>query len=110
VQEFGHLTVGVPAVVGQRDRLALDLGERLQAAPDPFPVQARLHRLSHLIVGDADLGRPQLAVGRGYGRPDSVDGAAVGDGQHPRRRAADGRVEPRGGPPHLEEHLLSDLL
>ena len=57
-----------------------------------------------------DLGCLVLAVGRRRGRANTVDGAAVGDGHHPRRRATNGRVEPRGSPPHLQEDLLGYLL
>jgi len=110
VQQLGHLTVAVPAVIGQRDRLTLHLGEALQAAPDPFAVQAGFHGLGDLIVWRADVGGLLFAVGRGRRGTDTVNGAAMGDGRHPRRRATHGRVEPRGGPPHLEEDLLGDLL
>jgi hypothetical protein len=110
VQQFGHLAVAVPAVVGQGDRLALHLGQAVQAAPDPFAVQACFHCLGDLIVWRADVDGLVFAVGRGRRGADTVDGAAMGDGHHPRRRATHGRVEPRRGPPHLEEDLLGDLL
>jgi hypothetical protein len=110
LKPVGYLPVGVSAVIGEGDRLALHLGEPVQAAPHPLAVQARLHRLGHLVVRRADLGGPLLTAGRRRGGPDTVDGAAVGYGQHPRRRATNGRVEPSGGPPYLEEHLLCYLL
>jgi hypothetical protein len=51
-----------------------------------------------------------LALGRRRCGPDTVDGAAVGDGHHPRRCATYSRIEPRRGPPHLEKDFLGDLL
>src|SRR6202022_1515743 len=80
------------------------------ATPIPAPVRAFPPPPSHLVLWFVELGGLMLAVGRGRSGADTVDGAAVSDGHHPRRRATHGRVEPCGGPPHLEEDLLGYLL
>jgi hypothetical protein len=53
---------------------------------------------------------PEFALGRRGLGPDPVDGATMGDRQHPGRRAAPGRIEPGRGAPDLEQDLLGDLL
>src|SRR4249920_3016875 len=73
LEQVGYLPVAVSAVVGQGDGLPLHLGEPVQAAPYPLPVQARLHRLSDLVMWCVNLGCLVLAVGRRRGRTNTVD-------------------------------------
>src|SRR5580692_11601024 len=63
----------------------LDVGQAVQAAPDPLAVQTRFHCLGDLIVWGADVCCFVFALGRGRGRPDTVDGAAV---RHTSRRTS----------------------
>jgi hypothetical protein len=74
-------------------------------------LEADGHGLQHLVVVDA--GRPVVAVLPVRGRlvvTDRIDGATVGEREHPALGGAACRVEPRRGLPDLEEHLLGDLL
>ena len=109
-EQAGDLAIGVAAVVGQGDRLALQLGERAQAAPDPLAFKARLDGLGHLVEGDVGGGGTPLALGFPLHRTDPVHRPAVRQRHHPGHRGAPAGVELGRVPPHLEQHLLGDLL
>lgn len=51
-----------------------------------------------------------LALGGRAGAADPVDGPAVGEGENPGQGGAPAGVEPRGGAPEFEQHLLGHLL
>ena len=109
-EQAGDLVVGVAAVVGQGDRLALQLGERAQAAPDALALQARLDRLGHLVVGDDGRRDAPLAVGFLLHRANPVDRPAMRERRHPGGGAAPFGIELGRVPPDLEQHVLGDLL
>ena len=66
-------------------------------------------QLDDLVVVPFDVPRALLAVGSGLRAADAVDGAAVGEGQHPRHGAPPPGVVPRGLSPDLHEGFLRDL-
>src|SRR5262245_11373762 len=79
------LGVGVAVVVGQFDRLPLQIGQRVEAAPYLLDLEPGGDGVRDLV--EVDLGRPgadQLgAVRGGLLGPDPVDGPPVRDGEDP---------------------------
>jgi hypothetical protein len=55
-QDDGDLLMGVAAVEGERDGLALQAAQLVQARREPLPVKAFLHGLAHLVPADRDGG------------------------------------------------------
>lgn len=68
-------------------------------------------RRTHAIVRRRDVGSASVfaAVYPDLPAGDYAIWRDVRDRQHPRRRAARGRIEPRRDPPHLEQHFLGYL-
>jgi hypothetical protein len=55
-QDDGDLLMGVAAVEGERDGLALQAAQLVQARRELLPVEAFLHGLAHLVPADRDGG------------------------------------------------------
>ena len=51
-QQSGNLAIAVAAVIRQRHRFALDVGQRVQAAPDPLALEVGLDSVGNLVDSD----------------------------------------------------------
>ena len=109
---LGDLTLGEPAEVGELERLALDVRERLQRRANGLGVQAGGHLGPD--VGQGQRRRQGRLDVRQFGRrtapPDRIDRAVVDDRQQPGLDAAAPFHVPGGIAPRPEEGVLNDVL
>lgn len=110
-EKLGDLALGIATVVGQDQRLPLNVaqprerGERLAPVQRPFHLFGDGHSDGSVAKGSA-----HLALGGRPRRSHTVDRPASGDGEHPCHDRGPVRAVGRGAPPHLEQHLLRHLL
>jgi cation diffusion facilitator family transporter len=108
-QQAGDLEIGMPVVEGEHDGFPLQAAQVTQAPAQLLALQGVCDDIADLVQVRHRSG-PPLPVGGSGGPPDPVDGAAAGDRQHPRCRAAPVGVVAGRCLPDLQENLLGDLL
>ena len=102
----------VAAEVGERDRFALRAGKRRESSFYAFGVKPQLDHLGDVVVRLIQVAGayPNVARASGLRGADSVNRSRVRTTKNPADRAALLRIETARELPHIEEHLLGDLL